>query len=134
MTQFLLVQTAGSPIASGSAAKRVTENPYLVRSARHNFGEIDDVWVVRPTQGELDVLVGDAHERLQGSGTYPETELAKLLTILTDTSPGIVLFWASYPNDLPNAASPSELHAMVESQLREATSGPPELYVRWQRA
>jgi hypothetical protein len=134
MTQFLLVESLSRPAARGFGAKRVVEAPYLVRAARHNFGAIDTVWVIRPDQGEVDSLVDNAVERIQNGGSYRDTELAHLLEDVTETAEGLALFCASYANDLPIAASPSELHERVENELRHADSAGAELYVRWRRA
>ena len=134
MTQFLLVQSAGCPVANGFGAKRVTDSPYLVRAARENFGELDTVWVVRPNEGEVDILVDNALEHIQSGGEYRETHLAQLLATIVGNAEGLALFWASYPNNLPIAAIPAEVHALVESDLRRTGKANPELYVRWLRA
>ena len=132
MTQFLLAEFAKPPGSQGMTWQPVVDAPYLVEAARANFQEIENVWVGRPHAGEIDTLVDEASVAMGNNQPYEESELASVLTQVTEQAEALALFWASYPNDLPLAETVPELHRVVETDIRESPSL--EVYVRWRRA
>lgn len=129
MTQFLLAEFTNGPGVTAMTWKRVVESPYLVRAARANFPDIESVWVGRPHAGEMDALIDEAAIAIGNNQSYEESELAAVLTQITEKANALALFWASYPDNLPLADTITELHRIVETDLRESPSR--EVYVRW---
>lgn len=71
MTHFLLVESAQPSTIAGIAFTPVADTPYLVKAARTNFAEIQDVWVARP----------DLAKRTSSSKVRASTSLRVALTM-----------------------------------------------------
>lgn len=130
MTQYLLVQARTAPtIPSYSATLAATEESLRTTGM---FSTSCPIWVIRPTDGELDEVVAESQIGLDSGLRYAETQLGILLASVVDGCEGMALFMSSYADDLPRANTLETFHGSVEEQLRDEL-GMGEIYVRWER-